>query len=299
MIDFPVVDAHHHFWDPVANPIPWLREEPMIAFRYGDYSAIRRPYLPDDYLRDSAGIAIAKSVYVETEWDPTDPLGETRWVTSVAETSGYPHAVVAQAWLDRADVEEVLAGQAAFPLVRSIRHKPRAAPRPDGVREGTPGSMSDPAWRRGFAHLAPNGLSFDLQVVWWHLEEAARLAADFPDTTIILNHTGLPSDRTEAGLRGWHQAMARLAREPNVAVKISGIGQPGVPWTADGNRRVVLETIELFGIERCMLASNFPVDGLCADFRTIYDGFDRITAELSRDERRRLFHDNAVAYYRL
>ena len=236
---------------------------------------------------------------METEWDPADPLGETRWVESLAARDGLPTAVVAQAWLDRDDVEEVLARQAACPLVRGIRHKPAAAPSPASVVEGAPGSMGDPRWRAGFARLARHGLSFDLQTPWWHLREAAALARAFPDTLVILNHTGLPADRSPEGLRGWRDAMAALAAAPNVAVKISGLGVPGRPWTVESNREVVLSAIDVFGVDRAMFASNYPVDGLVATFDTIYAGFKAITRDFSDSDRRKLFHDNAVRLYRL
>ena len=89
------------------------------------------------------------------------------------------------------------------------------------------GRWATPRWRAGFARLARHGLSFDLQTPWWHLREAAALARAFPDTLIVLNHTGLPADRSPEGLRGWREAMATLAVAPNVAVKISGLGVPG------------------------------------------------------------------------
>ncbi len=295
----PIVDAHQHFWDLELNYLPWLCDEPAIPFRYGDYSALRKSYLPADYLRDSAGHNIVKTVHVETEWDPVDPVGETRWLQTVINSSGFPHAIVAQARLDRDDVEAVLAGHAAFAQVRGIRHKPREAGTPDQVEPGAPGSMGDPSWRRGYAMLARHGLSFDLQTPCWHLAEAAELARDFPNTQIILNHTGLPSDRSEQGLAGWREAMRTLAREPNVACKISGLGQPGRPWTAESNGPIVLDTIAIFGVERCMFASNFPVDRLVADFDTIYAGFKTIVAHLSQAEQAALFHDNAIRLYRL
>ena len=93
--------------------------------------------------------------------------------------------------------------------------------------------------------------------------------------------------------------MAQLAPCPNVRVKISGIGQAGMPWTVAANREIVLTTIELFGAPRCMFASNFPVDGLCAPFATLYTGFDDITREFSAAERRALFRDNALRIYRM
>lgn len=297
--DLPIIDPHQHFWDLSLGKHPWLRDEPPPPFRYGDTRLLRRNYLPADYRRDARDHRIVGTVYVETEWDPADPLGETRWVKTLAAREGLPTAIVAQAWLDRDDVDEVLARQAQCPLVRGIRHKPRAAPTPSAVEPGTPGSMGDPRWRAGYARLARLGLSFDLQTPWWHLAEAAALARAFPDTLVILNHTGLPADRSPEGLRGWSAAMATLAAEPNVAVKISGLGVPGERWAAASNREVVLRTIDLFGVERAMFASNFPVDGLMATFDAIYRGFNEIVRDFPRADRLRLFHDNAARLYRL
>ena len=299
MTELPIVDAHQHFWDLERNYLPWLCDPQPIPFRYGNYDALRRNYLPEDYLRDAAGHHVVQTVYVETEWDPADPVGETRWLQEIIAASGFPHAIVAGARLDHPGVEAVLAGHAALPRVRGIRHKPKAASVPDRVEPGAPGSMGDPAWRRGFALLEEYGLSFDLQTPWWHLAEAADLARDFPATSIILNHTGLPADRSAGGLAGWRAAMANLAAEPNVALKISGLGQPGRPWTVEENRPIVLDAIRIFGVGRCMFASNFPVDGLCADFDTIFTGFKTIVQGFAEAEQRRLFHDNAVRIYRL
>ena len=293
-LPFAIVDAHQHFWDPTRNYHPWLNDEPPIAFRYGDYRAIRKPYLPPDYLADAAPYRVDKTVYVETEWDPRDPIGETRYADALRRDHGLPSVVVAQAWLDRDDVARVLEQQAQFPFVRSVRHKPRANASP---ADGAAGGTSDAKWRAGFARLAPLGLRFDLQTPWWHLGEAARLAADYPGTQIILNHAGLPADRSPEGVAAWRAAMATLAREPNVAVKISGIGQRGAAWTAEANRGIVRTVIDLFGIERCMFASNFPVDSLCATFATIFDGFRQIVSDLPDEAQRALFRDNAIRIY--
>ena len=296
MLDFAIVDAHQHFWDPRVNYHPWLNDAKPIRFRYGDYSALRRPYLPADYLADAAPYRIAKSVYVETEWDPSDPLGEIVYVDTLRRSTGYPSVVVAQAWLHYDDCPELLEQLSRWPFVRGVRHKPRANASP---QDNAPGGMGDPAWRKGYARLQSNGLHFELQTPWWHLHEAAQLARDFPETSIILNHTGLPADRSAEGIAGWKAAMQGLSACPNVAVKISGIGQAGQPWTVAANRDIVLTTIEAFGAQRCMFASNFPVDSLCASFGTIFSGFDEITREFSSAERRALFHDNALRWYRM
>ncbi len=291
---FPIVDAHQHFWDIEANYHPWLRDEPPIPFRYGDYRPIRRRYLPADYFADVGPHQVVKTVYVEAEWDPTDPIGETRYIERLRRETGFPTVMVAQAWLDRADCAAVLEQQAGFDFVRSIRHKPRAN---GSSGDSSPGGMTDSAWRAGYARLAPLGLRFDLQTPWWHLAEAAALARDFPDTTIILNHTGLPSDRGAEAVAGWKRAITTLAQCPNAVIKISGLGQRGQPWTVGANRAIVLAAIEAFGVERALFASNFPVDGLCASFDTIFSGFRQIVADFSAGEQRALFHDNAVRLY--
>jgi predicted TIM-barrel fold metal-dependent hydrolase len=295
----PIVDAHAHFWNLQAHYHPWLCDPEPIPFRYGDYSAIRRTYLPDDYRRDGQDFNVVGMVHVETEYDPRDPLGETRWLTQLAERRGLPTACVGQAWFDRRDVAEVLAGQAEFPLMSGIRHKPAAVDDPREARRGAPGSMDDPVWRRGYGLLAEHGLSFDLQTPYWHLDAAAALAADFPEIRIIVNHTGLPADRSAEGLAAWRAALETVAARDNVALKISGLGLPGRPWTVAGNGPVVRDAIAIFGVDRCMFASNFPVDSLVGDFRTIFSGYRAITADFPPEEIASLFHDNAVRYYRL
>lgn len=295
----PIIDPHHHFFDLGRNDHPWLKDH-VIPFRYGDYSAIRRDFMPGDYTRAAAEHLIVGTVLMEGEWNPRDPVGEMRWVAEVAAEYGRPDAAIGQIWLDREDVAEVAADYAAMPIVRSVRHKPAAVAREaHEARFAAPGSMRDRRWRDGYALLAGAGLHFDLQTPWWHLDEAAELARDFPATTIVLNHAGLPADRSAEGLAAWRTAMTRLAREPNVVAKISGIGVPGQAWTLALQAPVIAGVIDAFGIERCAFASNYPVDGICADFGTIYDVFKASVAGLSPQDRLRLFHDNAARWYGL
>lgn len=294
-----IVDAHAHFWDLDNHRYPWLCDPQPIAFRYGDYSAIRRTYLPGDYRRDSTDFRLMGMVHIEAEHDPADPIGETLWLEQTAAASGLPSACVCQAWLDRPDVEEVLTAQSAFLLVRGIRHKPAAVNDPRNARRGVAGSMDCPQWRRGYAMLDQHGMSFDLQTPYWHLDAAAELAADFPETQIIINHTGLPVDRSEDGIRAWRKALQSVSVHDNVALKISGIGLPGRPWTVDDNREIVRDAIAIFGADRCLFASNFPVDSLVADYKTIFSGFRDITKDFSDDQTAMLFCGNAVRIYRL
>lgn len=289
-----IVDAHHHFWDTRTNPHPWLCEVPPIAFRYGDYRPICRPYLPEDYDRDADGWEVIATVTMEGEWAATDPTGETDWIWSLHQRTGRPAAHAAQAWLDAPDVGDVLAHGAACPIVRSVRHKPRSNAAPGGP----PGGMMDAAFQAGFRLLARHDLMFELQTPWWHLGEAVTLAA-LADVPIVLNHTGLPADRSDGGLAAWHQAMEQLAAVDQVIVKISGLGLTHGGWDPAGNRDIIRRTVDLFGPHRCMFASNFPVDSLCAGYDTLWRSFDAATSDYTPDERAALFHRTALSTYRI
>ena len=297
--DLPFVDAHQHFWDLERHYYPWLCDPEPIPFRYGDYSALRRSYLPQDYRCDTRAWRIVKTVHVEAEWDRGEPVAETRWLETVSERHGLPTACVAYCALDRPDAEGVLAAQSASPLVRGIRHKPQTASLPREAKRGKPGSMDDPAWRRGYALLARHGLSFDLQTAWWHLDAAAELARDFPDTQIVINHTALPADRSAEGLCAWRRAVERVAQAPNVAIKISGLGHPPAPWTAEANNPIIRDAVAVFGADRAMFASNYPVDSLVATFDAIVSGFLSATGHLSAEDRLKLRCDTAARIYRL
>lgn len=292
----PIIDAHQHFWDLSRNRHPWLQDKPLIPFRYGDYTPIRRSYLPPDYRSDTARHTIAASVHIEAEFDPATPMAETDWLAEVQARHGLPSVCVAQAWLDREDVADVLAAQAARPMVRGIRHKPKASA---GPSRGAPGSMDCPVWRDGYALLEPNGLSFDLQTPWWHMDAAYDLARDFPSTLIVINHTALPSDRSAEALAAWRAALATVAQAPNVALKVSGIGVPGQAWTYALNGPIIRDAISIFGANRCLFASNFPVDSLVTTYDTIVDTFLRAIEDRPEHEQRALLHDNARRIYRI
>jgi predicted TIM-barrel fold metal-dependent hydrolase len=297
--DLPIIDPHQHFWDLGRNYYPWLSDPKPIRFRYGDYSALKRNYLPPDYRRDAGALNIVKTVHVEALWHPSDPTGETRWLDELAVEYGLPSAVIGAAFFDRADIDEVLAKHARSRLVRGVRSFPASAETVAQEARGAVGSMDDPKWRRGYALLEKHGFSFDLQTPWWHFEAAAELARDFPKTQIVVVHTGLPADRSAEGLAAWRAALETVAAERNVAIKISGLGRRGLPWTLTANGGIIRDAINIFGPERAMFASNYPVDSLAGSFQMIYGGFRAAVSNRLIEERRMLFHDNAARIYRL
>lgn len=296
----PTIDAHHHFWDLSLGKHPWLKPQPGREMVFGDPTPLHRDYLPANLRRDAARQNLVGSVHIEAGWDAGDPVGETRWLERLAEGTGLPMVLVVAAPLDTPQAAEVLEAQlAASARVRGVRfilswhadERKRFAPHSD--------YMSDRQWREGFARLAPLGLSFDLMLYPSQMAEAAGLAGDFPDTTIIVNHAGSPADRDTEGMALWRKGLKELAARPNVAIKISDLVAYDHNWTLASLQPVVMACIEAFGTERCMFGSDFPVAGLHASFDEVFDSFKAIVADLTAEEQRRLFHDNAAKFYRM
>jgi predicted TIM-barrel fold metal-dependent hydrolase len=125
------------------------------------------------------------------------------------------------------------------------------------------------------------------------------VARQFPGVSIVLNHTGFPWDRSEDGLAAWRRGMEAVAGQPNVHVKVSELGLKDSAWDYESNRRVVMDAIAIFGIERCIFASNFPVAGLRIDYEMLVRSLDRMLADRCQADRDRFFWKNAASFYRL
>jgi predicted TIM-barrel fold metal-dependent hydrolase len=296
--DLPIVDAHHHLWDLESSlRYPWLISGEHAWL--GDYSRIQRSYLPAEYRRDTALHNVIATVHIEAECDRAQQLAETEWLTRIAAETGMPNAIVAHAWVDTPDAEDIIAAQAANPMVRGIRTKPVIAFGPNDSVRGEKRSLQDPAWRKGLRLLTKYDLSWDLRVPWYHLEEAAEVCREHPDLRIVLNHTGYPLDRSQEQLVTWKRGMEALASCPHVHCKISGLTVKGKPWTLQVNGAVIRETVGMFGVDRCMFASNYPVDSVKASWDWIFCQFKYVTAGLPAEDRRKLFAENALAFYRI
>ena len=142
-------------------------------------------------------------------------------------------------------------------------------------------------------------LSFDLQIYWPQIEMALALARAFPDTALVLNHFGMPVDRSAEGIRAWAAAMATLAQAPNVAVKLSGFGLGHPGWTAADTLPLLARTIATFGPDRVMVGTNLPVDRLFAEGATVLATIEAAAAPLSEAERQAVLSGTAERIYRL
>lgn len=295
-----LVDAHHHLWQLDAGAhYPWLQTQYDPArFMFGDYAALCRDFGVDDFRHAAQHAPIVASVHVEAERARDEALAETRWLHEVAAAHGLPSAVVAWVDLLAGDADERLAEQAAWPRVRGVRFKPRTASSPDATVDG-PGTLHDPRWPAALERVTAHGLCWDLRVPFWHLGDAAALLADAPAVDVVLEHAGLPWDRSDAGLACWRRGMEALAASPRVVVKISELGLRDAVWNDADNARIIRDTIAIFGWERCLFASNFPVAGLRVSYPALLRTFARAMTNLDDAARRAIWHDNAIRVYRI
>jgi len=292
----PFVDAHVHLWDLSHIRYPWLMPPFAEDGPNGSVEPIAKDYGLDDYLADARGWDVRGIVHVDAGADPADALKESDWLQAMADARGMPNAIVAFAALDDPEVEALLAAHAERRSVRGIRHIVNW--HPDPARTYTPRDMTgDEAWAAGFPLLGKYGLSFDLQAYPGQFAGLAPLLERHPDVPVMINHAGMMVG--ESGREEWRAGMRALAAIPHVSVKISGIGFAFRPWTIEQMRSYVLETIELFGTDRAMFASDFPTDKLFGGFDQHLDAYNAIVADFSDDERRALFAGNANRLYRL
>ncbi len=289
-----VVDPHVHFWDVEGVAPPWV-VDPTEVYS-GDNRRLPRRFTVKELTADAEGIEVVKVVNVEAI--PSDPVAETRWLQALADETGYPQGIIAGADLSRPDAGTLLARHAEVRNVRGVRqilnvHKNS---RYDYVGRHY---MREPSWRANLGLLAKYRLSFDLQIYPSQMGTAADLAAEHPALTFILNHGGMCVDRTRRGWREWREGLRRLATCANVAVKISGLAMFDHGWTVESLRPYALEPLDAFGVERCMFASNFPVDGLHSSYGALWQAYAEIIADASAAEREALFVRNAERYYRI
>ena len=334
--DLPIIDPHHHLWDrralAAAAPAPQHGFEALLR--------LSPRYLLDELLADmDRGHRVIATVYMECgsmyrlDAEPAfRPVGETEFVNGVAAMSASGLYGVGRACAGIIGHVDLTLGAGAAEVLE--RHIAAGGGRFRGIRQGASadpdpsvlgplarragGLYLDPAFREGFARLAPLGLSFDAWLLEPQLPELVDLARAFPDTAIILDHVGTPlgigayAGRREERFSLWREQIRALAALPRVSVKLGGLAMPfcGFPsFMSDppapssqlaAEWRPYVETcVEAFGTERCMFESNFPVDlGSCA-YDVLWNAFKIIAAGASAQEKANLFSETARRTYRL
>ena len=291
-----IVDGHHHIWRQAD--LPWL-QGPMVPRIFGPYEPIRRDYPIEEYLADIAGSGVEKSVYVQTNWAKSAAVDEVAWVQATADAHGWPHAIVGYADLLDDDVGDTLKRQSAFPLMRGVRmqlhwhenpqYRFAAAPGPDERRHLPP--QPAPA-RRPRLVLRPAGL----RPADGRRRTPGRRQPRHHLRAAALRHAGGP-DR--AGRTAWREGMQRLADRPNVVNKLSGLGtfihRNDPAHVAD----IVGESVAIFGPDRCLFGSNFPIEKLWTSYRDLVDTLRQALDAFPDAARRAMLAGTAERVYRL
>lgn len=285
-IDF--VDSHVHFYDmqhPGLFYAHWQPGKPHPTLGDQIQKLSERNYLAEDYIAETRNANVTKAVHVQAAFGSKDPVKETEWLQAAADRTGFPHGIVAYSDLSDPNVQAELEHHCEFPNMRGIRD----------ISHGEYLVRSD--FQRGFALLEKYNLRPSMNVQWQNIEKLLDLARKFPNITIVVDHTGSPTERSPEYFEKWKSGMETVAQADNIRCKISALSEPD--WTAESIRPYVLHCIETFGVERSFFGSNWPVDWLFGTYDDLVDAYNKITAGFTDDERTALFSKTAETIYRI
>ncbi|AMJ59704.1 amidohydrolase family protein [Bosea sp. PAMC 26642] len=289
----PIVDSHFHIWRQAD--LPWL-VGPMQPRIFGPYEPIQRDYPVAEYLADCLPSGVTEAVYVQANWAPSRFLDEVEFVSQASEESGFPIAIVAYADMRTEDVRPQLDALAQNPRVRGVRMQLHWHENPLYRFASGSDLCRELRLQANINRLADYGYSFDLQVFAQQMEGAAELAFNCPKVTFVLQHAGMLEDLSPEGLDAWREGMAQLAGQPNIVSKLSGLGTFQRRNDPDHIRFVVSETLALFGVERCLFGSNFPIEKLWTTYSELVGAHRGAVPDSAADH---VFSHTARRVYRL
>jgi predicted TIM-barrel fold metal-dependent hydrolase len=291
-----IVDAHHHIWRQAD--LPWLMG-PMQPRIFGPYESIRRDYPAREFIDDVTPSGVTRSVYVQANWPKEGFEDEVAWVQKTADETDWPHGIVGYADFAVEDVRPQLDRLSKYPRMRGLRMQLHWHENELYRFTASPDLPADPVIQRNVSCLADYGWVFELQVFASQMADAVRLAQACPGVTFVLQHAGMLEDLSEQGRAAWRAGMARLAACPNVVSKLSGLGtfirRNDPAHIAD----IVRDTVALFGAERCLYGSNFPIEKLWTGYAALFNAYRDATAVFSPADRQRIFSGTAIRVYRL
>ncbi len=291
-----IIDSHHHIWRQAD--LKWL-QGPMQPRIFGDYETLRRDYPIEEFLSDIASSNVTRSVFVQANWPNDQFEDEVRWVQETADKTGWPQGIVGFADMTVPDVRPQLERLSAYPAMRGIRQQFHWHENPLYRFAANASMAEDPAIQANIRKLADFGWTFDLQLFAGQMKGAVSLAKSCPDVTFILQHAGMPEDQSDEGWKTWREGMRALAEMPNVVSKLSGFGTFVHRVDADLIKRIILETVDMFGDERCMFGSNFPIEKIWTSYEALVAAHISAVSELGEDAMQNIFCNTAARVYRL
>lgn len=292
----PIIDAHHHIWNLVD--IPWLHG-PIQPRIFGDYTSMRRDYPVKEYLQDLSNSGVVKSVYVQANWATDKALEEVQWVQSISEKFDFPHAIVGYADLSSPDCAKLLDAQMKCKNMRGVRQQLHWHKNPQYRFMPQPDLMKSPIWQKGLAEVQARGLVFDLQVFSSQMADCVDIANAFPNIKFVLSHAGMQEDDHPETVARWREGMEKLSSCKNVYSKLSGLGTFSHRCDSSLWRPIVSDTVRMFGANRCLFGTNFPIEKLWTSYGAMIQVIRDCIGHLSFEEQSAILHDTAAEIYRI
>ena len=299
-------DPHFHIWDVSENTQSGHDSSQLFAPQ-GDPVYTLSRYEEDMKVEgfELTGGAFVEAVsvcHVETDGPAFESAceAETRWVSSQLEKSSSDYLLVASAPLESPRIDQILESLKRFPKVSGIRQIINYKPSwPRNKKRGN--FLENPQWQEGFARLAGHDLAYDLQLNPHQFDQAAALGAKYPEIPIIIGHLGSPILADLENSQQYWEGMRKLANLEQASIKLSMLSYIDPAW-AENNivEETVHQVIELFGVDRCFFASNFPVEQhLGWSASRLYSAFLKMVSHLDQASQQQLFADSAKKAYRL
>ncbi len=295
-----VIDSHIHFYDYEVNTHTFLNEfDPNYAAFVGDYSALPRIYLPEDYLQESQNYQVDGVIW--HEFLSENAIQEVNWASRIARQTELSMAMVAIIdFLDPALPEKLDIYQ-SISKVTSIRehmvwddHNPkkRFAKRPDLLR--------DPNWQKQLKILNQYDFKCGLEVFSPQLLDLMTVVEMYPNIGFTIALMGWPLDLSKDGYQQWQKDLIRLSRCDNICIDISAIECIfGMDWNLEQVKPWVLTAIDIFGAKRCMFGSHMPIAKLSCSFTDLYSAYEQMIDGCSDSEKEDLLYNVAKQWFKL
>jgi len=274
-----LIDSHQHFWNVGRFDYPWMSS---------DLGVLYRDYLPDDLTPILVANGVEKTVLVQA----SNSVEESRWLLELAREHEFIAGVVGWVDLMSPKVTAQLQELTAHPKFKGVRHLVESEPADDWLVQ--------PAVLSGLRELSRHGLSYDLLVHTRHLKYVLRVVESCPELVFVIDHLAKPPVAKNE-INEWSAALKPVAAYPNVHCKLSGLVTEAnwSSWQTDDLRPFVDFALELFGLERLIFGSDYPVCLLATSYDRVLDAFQEILKGLSDADREQIFLKNAARFYRL
>jgi L-fuconolactonase len=283
MPDFAIVDSHVHLCDPRQLGYSWTKNAPQL----------NREVLPSHLTQAAGPVKIDQFVFVEVDVDFPQHLREAAWVQNLAKSDPRLKGMVAALPLEKGKaIEAELDQLRQHKLLRAIRRLIQTQPDPEFCIR--------PSFIEGLKLLAPHDLAFDICILHHQMANVIKMVRQCPEVRFVLDHIGKPG--IKAGIFDpWRHELKELASMPNVHCKISGVTTEAdhKNWTREQLKPYIAYTIDTFGFDRVMYGGDWHVSELAGTYPQWVEIVDWVTEGASKEEKRKLFRDNAINFYRL